>query len=59
MKITAFDATAGTVPSGYDVQGYPTLYFLPADTKKPVPYEGGRDTDSIVSYINAKRTTSK
>lgn len=59
MKIVAFDATASDVPKGFDVEGYPTLFFLPASTKKPVPYDGARETDSMISFIKKHRTTSK
>ncbi len=39
-------------------QGYPTLYFVPGDkTKKPQAYEGGRDEESIVAFLQAHRTT--
>jgi protein disulfide isomerase family A protein 3 len=42
VSIAAMDATANTVPKGYDVQGYPTILFLPANTKKVVSYDGER-----------------
>jgi hypothetical protein len=57
VKIVAFDATAGDVPKGYDVQGYPTLFFVPADTKKPISYDGERELDAMVSFIEKHRTT--
>eukprot|EP01034_Spumella_vulgaris_P021665 gene21665-27706_t len=59
VTLAAMDATAHTVPKTFDVQGYPTLYFVPADkTKKPQPYEGGRDEESIVAFLRAHRTTT-
>jgi len=34
------DATANDVPSTFDVRGFPTLYWLPKDSKnKPIRYE--------------------
>lgn len=33
------DATANDVPAGFDVRGFPTLYWVPKDSKKPVRYE--------------------
>jgi hypothetical protein len=29
------DATANNVPAGFDVAGYPTIFYLPAGSKKP------------------------
>ena len=52
------DATAYNVPSGFDVQGYPTLIYIPANTKKQESYEGGRDEESIVSFLKSRRTTA-
>ena len=37
-------------------QGFPTLYWLPKDTKKPVAYNGGRELDDFVKYISEKAT---
>jgi len=59
ITLAAMDATAHDVPKEYDVQGYPTLYFVPADSKKPVSYDGGRDEESIVEFLKSKRTTTK
>jgi hypothetical protein len=52
------DATAHTPPAGYDVQGYPTVMFVPANTKKAVPYEDERDAASIIDFINKHRATA-
>ena len=56
VTIAAMDATAHTVPSGFDVQGYPTLYYVPSSTKKPVPYDGDREKDAIIDFINSNRS---
>jgi protein disulfide isomerase family A protein 3 len=56
VEIVKMDATANDVPSGYDVRGFPTLYWLPAGTKKPVSYDGGRELDDFVKYIAEKAT---
>jgi len=38
------DATANDVPSTFDVRGFPTLYWLPKDSKnKPIRYEVFKD----------------
>ena len=51
------DATANDVPANFQVQGFPTLYFVKkGDKKSPVKYESGRDVDSIVNFL-AKEST--
>lgn len=41
------DATANDVPGPYDVRGFPTLYWIPKDSKDaPVQYEV-----SILKYL--------
>lgn len=58
ITIGAMDATANTPPSSFEVQGYPTLYFVPGDkSKKPVVYDGDRSKEAIVDYIKKHRTT--
>ena len=52
VKIAAMDATAHDPPSGYDVEGYPTIYFVPHG-KSPVNYNGERDLESMKEYIKA------
>merc|ERR1711899_103257 len=58
VEIVKMDATANDVPPAYDVKGFPTLYWLPKDTKKPVSYNGGREIDDFVKYI-AEHATSE
>lgn len=56
VEIVKMDATANDVPSGFDVRGFPTLFWIPSDTKKPVSYNGGREVDDFVKYIAEKAT---
>lgn len=59
VSIVKFDATANDVPPEFEVRGFPTLFWLPKDSKsKPVKYEGGRDVDDFVNYI-AKHATNE
>jgi protein disulfide isomerase family A protein 3 len=51
VDIVKMDATANDVPSGYDVKGFPTLFWLPKKSKKAVSYNGGRELDDFVQYI--------
>lgn len=59
VTIAAMDATANEVPKGYNVEGYPTVLFIPASTKKQQSYDGPRDAKGIVEFINKHRTTTK
>ena len=56
VEIVKMDATANDVPPAYSVSGFPTLYWLPADTKKPESYQGGRELDDFVKFISKKAT---
>eukprot|EP00094_Tigriopus_californicus_P001124 TCALIF_01087-PA protein Name:"Similar to PDIA3 Protein disulfide-isomerase A3 (Gallus gallus)" AED:0.03 eAED:0.03 QI:0/0/0/0.66/1/1/3/0/490 len=51
VEIVKMDATANDVPSGFDVRGFPTLFWLPKSTKKAVAYQGGRELDDFVKFI--------
>jgi len=56
VEIVKMDATANDVPAGFDVRGFPTLFWLPKDSKKAVAYNGGREVDDFVKYIAEKAT---
>ncbi|WZZ40748.1 hypothetical protein YC2023_037007 [Brassica napus] len=43
----------------YGVSGFPTLKFFPKDNKAGQDYEGGRDLDDFVGFINEKVGTSR
>lgn len=60
VVIGKVDATEEASLGGrYDVQGYPTIKFFPANADGPVPYEGGRDLESLVSFINEQTGTQR
>jgi protein disulfide-isomerase A6 len=40
--------------SKYGVSGYPTLIFFPKNDKKGVRYEGARELNDLVTYLNEK-----
>lgn len=57
VAIVKFDATANDVPPGFEVRGFPTLFWLPKDSKtSPQKYEGGREVDDFVKYISKHAT---
>ncbi|XP_030956450.1 probable protein disulfide-isomerase A6 [Quercus lobata] len=43
----------------YGVSGYPTLKFFPKSNKAGEGYDGGRDLDDFVNFINEKCGTSR
>ena len=58
VAIVKMDATANDVPPEFNVRGFPTLYWLPKDSKdKPVTYSEGRELDDFVKYIAKHATT--
>lgn len=53
VVIANVDATSSPdLASRYDVSGYPTLKFFPADSTEPVKYEGARELPELVNYVN-------
>uniref|UniRef100_A0A8C8DEP1 Protein disulfide-isomerase n=1 Tax=Oncorhynchus tshawytscha TaxID=74940 RepID=A0A8C8DEP1_ONCTS len=52
IVIAKMDATANDVPQGFDVQGFPTIYFARADKKdQPKRYEGAREVKDFIKYL--------
>ncbi|KAG7457903.1 hypothetical protein MATL_G00232190 [Megalops atlanticus] len=59
IVIAKMDATANDVPTGYDVQGFPTIYFAPAGKKDaPKRYEGGREVKDFLNFLKKEATHS-
>ncbi|XP_067934993.1 protein disulfide-isomerase A3-like [Watersipora subatra] len=57
ITIAKMDATANDVPSGYEVRGFPTIYFAPKGKKSsPKKYESGREVADFVKYLAAQAT---
>merc|ERR1711881_672544 len=50
VVIAKSDATANEF-AGVEVSGFPTIKFFPKGERKIVDYNGGRDLDSFVKYI--------
>lgn len=43
----------------YGVSGFPTLKFFPKSNKAGEDYDGGRDLEDFVTFINEKCGTSR
>lgn len=43
----------------YGISGFPTLKFFPKGNKDGEDYDGGRDVDDFVSFINEKSGTNR
>eukprot|EP00808_Paulinella_micropora_P020837 g18496.t1 len=57
LVIAKCDATKNNIP--YDISGYPTLVFYPANDKQnPVEYMGERSVDKMIEFLESKATTS-
>jgi len=56
MIVAKIDATSNDV-EGVDVEGFPTIKFWRAGHKEePLDYDGGRDVDSFVAWLEEKAT---
>eukprot|EP01135_Chromosphaera_perkinsii_P009449 Nk52_evm7s1762 gene=Nk52_evmTU7s1762 len=54
VVIAKIDATANDYPNFFQVQGFPTIFWLPGKDKfNPQKYEGGREVEDFVEYINS------
>lgn len=52
LVIAKMDATANDVPSGFNVEGFPTIYFAAkGENKTPKKYDGGREVDDFVKFL--------
>ncbi|XP_062845485.1 protein disulfide isomerase family A, member 8 [Trichomycterus rosablanca] len=59
IVIAKMDATANDVPQGFDVKGFPTVYFVPAGRKdEPRRYEGAREVKDFISFLKREATNS-
>jgi protein disulfide isomerase family A protein 3 len=60
IVMAKLDATAHDVPKGFDVQGYPTILFVPAKAGAvPEPYEGEREADAMVEWLKSNALSLK
>eukprot|EP00898_Chlorokybus_atmophyticus_P001485 jgi/Chlat1/2337/Chrsp17S02613 len=59
VVVAKMDATENDVPSNkFDVRGFPTINFIKGATGEVLTYNGERDKDSMVDYINEQRSSA-
>uniref|UniRef100_A0A672ZFT1 Protein disulfide-isomerase n=1 Tax=Sphaeramia orbicularis TaxID=375764 RepID=A0A672ZFT1_9TELE len=59
MIIAKMNAMDNDVPLGYDVQGYPTIYFAPVGKKSdPIRYEGAREVKELLKFLKREASRS-
>ncbi|KAG8004780.1 Protein disulfide-isomerase A3 [Nibea albiflora] len=59
IVVSKMNAVDNDVPLGYDVQGYPTIYFAPVGKKdEPIRYEGGRELKDFVKFVKREASHS-
>jgi len=60
VVVAKVDATVEpSLAERFEVKGYPTLKWFPAGSDTPVDYEGGREVDDMVQFINEKAGTKR
>jgi len=58
VVIAHFDADSNDLPGGFEVKGFPTIYWMPAG-KPPVKYQGGREVADLAKYVRDNRSNVK
>ncbi|WAQ94277.1 PDIA4-like protein [Mya arenaria] len=59
LVIAKIDATANDIPDAYKVEGFPTIYFAPANSKDaPLKFEGDRTVEGFKKYLEEHATVS-
>lgn len=52
IEIVKFDGDSNDVPVAFQLQGFPSLYWLPKNKKdNPILYTGAKNLDSFIKYI--------
>ncbi len=60
VVIGKVDATAESeLGSKFEISGYPTIKFFPAGSSEPEDYQGGREVEDFVEFINNKVGTER
>lgn len=60
VVIGKVDASAETeLGSRFEISGYPTIKYFPAGSAEPEDYQGGREVEDFVEFINTKVGTER
>ncbi len=51
VVIAKFDATANDAPPEFEYTGFPTLFFVRANSNEVVLYDGERETKAMASFV--------
>ena len=52
LIIAKIDGTANDLPPQFHTNGFPTIFFVPADkSRAPMTYEGGREVKDFIKYL--------
>jgi hypothetical protein len=58
-NVDADDKKNADLARKYDISGYPTLKFFPADNKDGEDYNGGRSEANFVDFLNERCGTQR
>ncbi|RZC35474.1 Thioredoxin domain containing protein [Asbolus verrucosus] len=59
VVVVKMDATANEIPTNYSISSYPSIYWVPKNSKNnPVLYEGERKLEDFIKYV-AKHATNE
>ena len=59
LVLAKMNADANDTPENYNVMGYPTIYFAPANRKdEPIKYEGQRELDDLKKFMTENAAVS-
>uniref|UniRef100_A0A8C6P4B7 Protein disulfide-isomerase A3 n=1 Tax=Nothobranchius furzeri TaxID=105023 RepID=A0A8C6P4B7_NOTFU len=57
IVIAKMNAVYNDIPLGYDVQGFPTIYFAPVGKKdEPIRYQGTRELKDFLKFLKSEAT---
>jgi len=58
LLFSKMDGTTNDLPPGFDIRGYPTIFFISATKKhEPKLYEGDRSTSSFREFIKQESSS--
>ncbi|KAH3795949.1 probable protein disulfide-isomerase A4 [Dreissena polymorpha] len=59
LVIAKMDATANDIPDQYKVEGFPSIYYAPANNKEsPLKFDGDRTVEGFTKYLKDHATVT-